>query len=79
MFIPKTDNTELIKSLLKEFNDLDGYPLNMHTVYKVERVLRSLNQYVSIIGLDEFGRLGTVDVDMTVDQLRRTVEGLHGN
>lgn len=70
VFYPPTDNTELIKSLLKSFNNLDGSPLNMETLCEFERILRTLEQYVTIIQIHN-NKVCTVDVDASIELLKR--------
>lgn len=69
-----SSDTEMVKLLIGSLNDLKGSPLNMVTVVELDRILRALNQYVTLVGIDNENRLGVVDIDTTVDLLRTNVE-----
>ena len=45
-------DTEMVKLLIDSLNDLKGSPLNMVTVVEFDRILRTLNQYVTLVGID---------------------------
>ena len=72
-----SSDTEMVELLIGSLNDLKGSPLNMMTVVEFDRILRTLNQYVTLVGIDNENRLGVVDIDTTVDLLRTNVERLY--
>lgn len=63
-------NTEIVKSLIKSLNDLKGSPINNITVCELERILWSLNDYVTLIEIDHKGRMRTVDIDASVKYMK---------
>ena len=69
-------NTEMVKLLIDSLNNLEGAPLNMMTVAELDRVLRTLNQYVTLVKVDNKGRFGVVDIDTTVNAFKNHVERL---
>lgn len=72
-----TSDTEMVELLIDSLNDLKGSPLNMITVVEFDRILRTLNQYVTLVGIDNENRLGVVDIDTTVNLLKTNVERLY--
>lgn len=69
-------NTEMVELLINSLNNLEGAPLNMMTVVELDRILRTLNQYVTLVKIDNKGRFGVVDIDATVNAFKNHVERL---
>lgn len=70
------NNTEMVKLLINALNNLEGAPLDMITVAVLDRILRTLNQYVTLVKIDSKGRFGVVDIDATVNAFKNHVERL---
>ena len=67
---------ETVKGLIEYLNEVNYMPISSRRVMELERTLRSLTQYVTLIGFDKDGRLGYVDVDLTVKCLKNELGGL---
>ena len=63
-------DAEMVELLIDSLNNLEGSPLNMTTVAELDRILKTLNQYVTLVKIDSKGRLGTVDIDMTINEVK---------
>lgn len=69
-------NTEMVELLINSLDNLEGAPLDMMTVAELDRILRTLNQYVTLVKIDDKGRFGVVDIDATVNAFKNHVERL---
>ena len=63
-------DAEMVELLIDSLNNLEGSPLNMTTVAELDRILKTLNQYVTLVKIDSKGRLGTVDIDMIINEVK---------
>ena len=71
------DKTTAVKSLLESLTEIDGSPANMRTVYEFERILRTLNQYVTLLMIsDSEDIIGIVNIDASVNLMKNYVERL---
>ena len=67
-------DAEKVEYLLKILYDLKYCPFNIDYVITYEQTLRSLDQYVTLIGLDINKEFGKVDIEESVRQMRQHYE-----
>ena len=67
-------DAEKVESLLKILYDLKYHPFNIDYVITYEQTLRSLDHYVTLIGLDINKEFGKVDIEESVRQMRQHYE-----
>lgn len=68
----KYSDAERVKSLLEILYDLKYRPFNIDYVITYEQTLRSLDQYVTLIGFYGIDKeFGEVDIEESVRQMRK--------
>lgn len=67
-------DTERVGRLLECYNQFNYLSWNIDSIIFIEHTLRSLNQYVTLIGYDSNGNVGEVDIDMTISCMKNTLE-----
>ena len=66
VIINDRSNCQRVRDLLNYLRDFYYRPYNADYIIDLQRTLFSLEQYVTLIGFNDGGELGYVDVDMTI-------------
>lgn len=70
IIINKKSDVENVKGLMEIWEDLMYRPFDEDYIITYERTLRSLSQYVTLIGFTESQEVGEIDIDWSVSVLR---------
>ena len=79
VIIDDRSNCQRVGDLLTYLRDFYYRPHNMDYIIDLQRTLLYLEQYVTLIGFDDNGDLGYVDVDMTIKCHLNTLERFDKN
>ena len=70
IIINKKSDVENVKELMEIWEDLMYRPFDEDYIITYECTLRSLSQYVTLIGFTESQEVGEIDIDWSVSVLR---------
>lgn len=79
LIIDDKSNCQRVRDLLSYLEDFYYRQYNMDYIIDLQRTLLYLGRYVTLIGFDDNGDLGYVDVDMTINCHLNTLERFDKN
>lgn len=71
---PDMSDAEHVKRLLEIFKQCNYMPFDSHLIHTVSSTLHSLSQYVTLISFNEKGEFGTVDIEVTIQNMWNSLE-----
>lgn len=74
--LPEKSNTESAKCWLEQWKQISYEPICRENGIRLRTILTELSKYVTVIGFNKDGELGTMNIDFTVQEYMKTVESI---